>query len=374
MHEVKYDDREVIVDLGRFLDPVAAASAPGHCVYSFSVYPTDKYFERNASKIPAYSAVAIAVIFAFMATTFFIYDRFVQKRNKKVLDAAAKSGAIVSSLFPSTVRDRLFDEPKDDKNSSTPSNQMKTFLNEHGDIETGDEDEVVLKTKPIADLFPETSILFADIAGFTAWSASREPEQVFTLLETLYRAFDAIAKRRKVFKVETIGDCYVAVVGLPDPCKDHATVMARFASDCLNKMSFLTGELVPILGPDTANLALRVGIHSGPVTAGVLRGERSRFQLFGDTMNTASRMESNSIKGKIQVSEQTANLLIAAGKSKWLTEREDRIVAKGKGELKTYWLNIGNRSGSVASTSTPSEYGGSNIEETIGDAVRRLVE
>jgi class 3 adenylate cyclase len=69
-------------------------------------------------------------------------------------------------------------------------------------------------TKPIADLFPNTTIMFADIAGFTAWSSVREPSQVFTLLETVYSAFDAIAKRRKVFKVETVGDCYVAVTGL----------------------------------------------------------------------------------------------------------------------------------------------------------------
>jgi hypothetical protein len=117
-----------------------------------------------------------------------------------------------------------------------------------------------------------------------AWSSAREPEAVFTLLETIYRAFDMVAKRRRVFKVEVVGDCYVAVCGLPDPRKDHFSVMCRFAQDCLNAMQTLAKELEVTLGPDTGDLMLRVGLHSGPVVAGVLRGEKSRFQLFGDTV------------------------------------------------------------------------------------------
>jgi class 3 adenylate cyclase len=79
----------------------------------------------------------------------------------------------------------------------------------------------------------QTTVMFADLVGFTAWSSVREPAQVFTLLETIYSAFDKIVKRRNVFKVETIGDCYVAVTGLPEARKDHAVVMARFAYECL---------------------------------------------------------------------------------------------------------------------------------------------
>jgi class 3 adenylate cyclase len=200
---------------------------------------------------------------------------------------------------------------------------------------TGESNEV----KPIAELFPNTTVLFADIAGFTAWSSAREPSQVFTLLETLYRTFDKAAKRRGVFKVETIGDCYMAVTGLPDPQEDHAVIMARFAQDCLSKMREVTRKLELTLGPDTAELSLRIGIHSGPVTAGVLRGEKSRFQLFGDTVNTASRMESTGQKDRIQVSQQTADLLTAAGKPHWMTAREDMVFAKGKGDLNTFWLD-----------------------------------
>lgn len=128
--------------------------------------------------------------------------------------------------------------------------------------------------------------------GFTAWSSTRDPSQVFQLLESIYNSFDEIAKSRKVFKVETIGDCYVAVTGLPDPQPNHAVIMARFATECMIKMKEVTRRLETSLGPDTAELCMRVGLHSGPVTAGVLRGDKSRFQLFGDTVNTASRMES----------------------------------------------------------------------------------
>jgi class 3 adenylate cyclase len=91
--------------------------------------------------------------------------------------------------------------------------------------------------------------LVSDITGFTAWCSEREPSQVFILLESIYSAYDAIAKKRKVFKVETIGDCYMAVTGLPEPREDHAVLMCRFARECLNKLRQLLAELEVTLGP-----------------------------------------------------------------------------------------------------------------------------
>jgi class 3 adenylate cyclase len=214
-------------------------------------------------------------------------------------------------------------------------------------------------------MYPETTVFFADIAGFTSWSSERSPVAVFTLLETIYSEFDAIARKRRVFKVETIGDCYVAVGGLPEPTKDHEVAMCRFARDCRIKMNELTNSLESMLGPGTADSRLRIALHSGAVTAGVLRGERSRFQVslprscstfmialpeamvahvshyplcpaFGDTVNTASRMES--VPNKILCSQKTADRLITAGNGHWLTARKDLVDAKGKGLLQTYWV------------------------------------
>lgn len=138
--------------------------------------------------------------------------------------------------------------------------------------------------------------------------------------------------------METIGDCYVAVTGVPERRQDHAIIMTKFARDMLVMLQEELKRLKPKLGSDTLDLAMRVGMHSGPVTAGVLRGERARFQLFGDTVNTAARMESNSKRNAIHASEATAKLLRMAGKESWLVKREEKIVAKGKGELQTYWI------------------------------------
>jgi 3'5'-cyclic nucleotide phosphodiesterase/Adenylate and Guanylate cyclase catalytic domain len=114
------------------------------------------------------------------------------------------------------------------------------------------------------------------------------------------------------------------------------------------------------LGPDVSTLQMRFGLHSGPVTAGVVRGDNARFQLFGDSVNTAARMESTGMKGRIQASQDTADLLIAAGKSHWLRQREETVFAKGKGEMTTYWLwpssSVDDDTASVLSSGIPDQH------------------
>ena len=125
-------------------------------------------------------------------------------------------------------------------------------------------------------------------------------------------------------------------------------------------MHILVRQLEVTLGPDTAELGLRFGLHSGPVTAGVLRGERARFQLFGDTMNTTARVETTGAKNKIHISQETADLLIASGKGHWVRAREDKVHAKGKGELNTYWLEV---KGDAAKSHSSNSSDRSNAED-----------
>lgn len=174
------------------------------CLYDLVLYPTKALYEEYRSPLPEIMAWALAVTFSVMAVAFFIYDRFVRRRNKEVVDAAARSGRIVCSLFPANVRDRLLAEEaeaekrrRDQRSNPTFSIFQKVGTTEERrslpaaeDATDTETDDDLYETKPIADLFPDASVLFADIAGFTAWSSAREPSQVFILLETVFRAFD----------------------------------------------------------------------------------------------------------------------------------------------------------------------------------------
>lgn len=341
--------------------------AISNCTYVLKIYPTADLESQYDSQNPIIYAVVVAMIFAFTTAVFLVYDWAVQRRQWMIIRAARKTQAIVSSLFPKTVHDRIMKDVDEEVNRETnkplimrgnrTKDQLQNFL-KGKDGNDHDEDYMasgVKRSKPIADLFPEATIIFADIVGFTAWSSTREPTQVFQLLETIYHVFDEIASRRRVFKVETVGDCYVAVAGLPEPRKDHAIVMARFARDCLVQFTATVKAMVVELGPDTEELGVRIGLHSGPVTAGVLRGERARFQLFGDTVNTTARMESTGQPNKIHVSQETADLLAAAGKSQWLRTRREKVVAKGKGELQTYWLDATGEAGASTGSGDSAE-------------------
>jgi len=343
---------------------------PGSCDYQVKVSSSEEFKTYYQDSAPIVSAVLVFVLFLFIMSVFFMYDCIVQRRQKKLLVTAQRTNAVVSSLFPEDVQRRIMQEAEAQEKKEqrmTVTNKMKEFLQDTTQQPSKSDKATELRGKPIADFFPEATVMFADLVGFTAWSSMREPTQVFTLLESIYNAFDEIARRRRVFKVETVGDCYVAVSGLPDPCVDHALVMARFASDCRIRMNDLVKELEVSLGPDTTELAMRFGLHSGPVTAGVLRGDKARFQLFGDTINTTSRIESTGKRDRIHISQETADYLIKAGKNHWLKLREDKVTAKGKGELTTYWLAINKLRPGAKALSTGSQSSDWSLNEESGD-------
>ncbi|CAH0723052.1 unnamed protein product, partial [Brenthis ino] len=179
--------------------------------------------------------------------------------------------------------------------------------------------------------FEEVSIYFSDIVGFTSLAARSTPVQVVDLLNDLYTTFDAAIEQYRVYKVETIGDAYMVVGGLPIRCSDHAENIATMALHLLH----LAGRFRIRHLPATP-LHLRIGLHTGACCAGVVGLTMPRYCLFGDTVNTASRMESTGAAWRIQVSAATAERLVAAGgyrlRSRGLTQ------IKGKGAMHTYWL------------------------------------
>eukprot|EP00980_Cylindrotheca_fusiformis_P022135 scaffold9027_cov107-Cylindrotheca_fusiformis.AAC.4 len=341
LHDPEYDSlvlSEVFIDLE--IDESQLPETTCVPVVNVHVYPSAELEDSSKTDNDVIYTVTVVAIFVFTTLVFMLYDYSVGKRQRTVMDRVVEQDRIVSDVFPTAIRDRLYE------------NQAKITMN--GNLVAGDDEPLGLDdafygrsnatgSAPLADLFPSVTVVFADLVGFTAWSSAREPHHVFILLETIYGAFDKLAYRRGVFKVETVGDCYVSAAGIPEPTDDHAAVACRFARDCLKKMKDVTLKLEVSLGPDTSDLDLRTGIHSGQVTAGVLRGQRSRFQLFGDTVNTGSRMESSGEPGRIQISQVTANMLAEAGLSSWIIPRNTKMFVKGKGEMQTYWLRRSTR-------------------------------
>jgi PAS domain S-box-containing protein len=180
----------------------------------------------------------------------------------------------------------------------------------------------------IADNFNEVTIMFADLVNFTQMASQTPPTELVRLLNEIFSIFDDLTQKHGLEKIKTIGDAYMVVGGLPIPRKDHADAIAQMALD-------MQQSIVEFNATQGTNFNLRIGINSGPVVAGVIGTKKFSYDLWGDAVNTASRMESQGLVGTIQVTENTYNLL----SNNFLFAERGIVNIKGKGEMKTYLLN-----------------------------------
>ena len=179
----------------------------------------------------------------------------------------------------------------------------------------------------LADHFDDATILFADLVGFTRRSSLMHPSDLIGMLDEIFSEFDKLAEKYGVEKIKTIGDAYMVVGGVPEKRSDHCETIAEMA---LEMMAVIHEKFVGKYD----RLDLRIGIHSGQVVAGVIGRKKFSYDLWGDSVNTAARMESHGIPGKIQVTEAIFNRL----RNNFIFEKRGKIEIKGKGLMETYFL------------------------------------
>jgi adenylate cyclase len=250
----------------------------------------DPLVSRSPAVIPAAVVEAFFVlnIVGVSLTAYLLLQYFIRERDA----AHAKSEGLLLNILPRSIAERLKRDPG-----------------------------------VIAERYDEVTVLFADVADFTAFAERTSPERVVGVLDDIFSAFDRLTQRHGLEKIKTIGDAYMVVGGLPEPRADHAEAVAELALEMQAELA----HLCEVLG---LGLAMRIGIDTGPVVAGVIGRHKFIYDLWGDTVNTASRMESHGVVGRIQVTEATYRRL----RDRYRFEDRGEIEVKGKGRLQTYLL------------------------------------
>ena len=259
----------------------------------------DPLIARSPAAIPAPIGLSFFVlnVIGVSLTAFLLLEYFVRARDA----ALSQSERLLLNVLPRSIAQRLKHDPG-----------------------------------IIADRYEDVTVLFADVADFTPFAERTSPERVVGVLDAIFSAFDALTRRRGLEKIKTVGDAYMVAGGLPEARADHAEAVAELALE----MQAESARLGRALGID---LAIRIGIDSGPVVAGVIGRHKFIYDLWGDTVNTASRMESHGVVGRIQVTEATYRRLSA----RYRFEERGEIEIKGKGRLRTYLL-VGRAAGQTS--------------------------
>jgi class 3 adenylate cyclase len=268
-------------------------------VVTFLLYAALVYFSFNleplyviSPHILKWSAAAMALSILGLVFTFFAYSTLASGWYKSLQREREKSDHLLLNILPEKIASRLKE-----------------------------------KEEIIADRFDSVSVLFLDIVEFTKMSSNMAAHQVVTILNDVFCMFDTLVDKHSLEKIKTIGDAYMAVAGIPDPVPDHARRIVEMAIDMMAVLEKYSESA-------EHKIEARIGICSGPVVAGVIGRRKFIYDLWGDTVNTASRMESNGIPNRIQVTQATYDIL----RYDYEFEPRGEIEIKGKGMLKTYFL------------------------------------
>lgn len=232
------------------------------------------------------------ILFLFIAVICYFASKQISLNELALAEALAKSDQLLLNILPEPIAERLKQSPI-----------------------------------AIADRHDKVAVLFADIANFTPLSEQVSPDALVDLLNHIFSEFDHIAQRHGVEKIKTIGDAYMAAAGVPEKGNDDIHAIAECALEMTNVAKKLTD-------PEGNSVKLRIGMHCGPAVAGVIGAHKFAYDLWGDTVNTASRMESHGEAGRIHVTEDIHELL----KDAYEFESRGEVEIKGKGTLKTWWL------------------------------------
>ncbi|MBK9249538.1 MAG: tetratricopeptide repeat protein [Ignavibacteria bacterium] len=203
-------------------------------------------------------------------------------------------------------------------------------------------ERMVAGEKTIADSYQSVSVLFADIVGFTKLSQRITPEELVAGLDSIFNTFDHLSDKYGCEKIKTIGDCYMVVSGLPDPAEDHAIRLGSLALEMIDAIQELPSMV------EDVKVNMRIGLHSGSVVAGIIGKNKYAYDLWGDAVNTASRMESHGEPGKIHVSEEFMRALSLSSPTSTMSpmslhfQERGEMEIKGKGMMKTYFLEKAN--------------------------------
>lgn len=212
LHDPSFDDMVWSINIADYMKQYSSPATRSFTAvdlnsdfltYSLRVYPSTEFQHIYITNTPLHQGLMTASVFVLCMTLFLVYDCFVRRRQLIVLDRAVKATVVISSLFPDIVSEQIINDDSNDVQAMSKNQAFRAGKSEESKNETAN---------PIAHNYPNCTVLFADLVGFTEWSSTRAPEEVFRLLEACWKELDAIALRRSVYKVETIGDCYMVRV------------------------------------------------------------------------------------------------------------------------------------------------------------------